>query len=193
MSRRATRTIAPSVEPLTTAEAKEHLLIASAVTGHDGWLEDTITAVREYYEHATDTAVIASTWTQTYRDWPAEIELLRRPVSAITSITYRDTSGNSQTLASSNYRLDAGETQPRIVWDDTAVLPTLDDRPEAITVTYVAGYANAAAVPLDIKHALKLALSQQFEQRSGQSPTNMRASEMGFMAFVNSHSRSTYP
>lgn len=193
MARKAVRTSEPAEEPLTTAEAKVHLGIASAVTGHDSWLEDTIVAIRHQWEHDTDTCLVDSTWQQTYECWPDEIELLRRPVSAIEHIKYYDTNGTLQTLASSNYRLDNGTVQPRVVWDDMAVLPALDTRPEAVIVTYSAGYADAASIPADVKHALKIALALQFEQRSGQTPGNMRANESGYNAFAMKHVRSTYP
>jgi hypothetical protein len=60
-------------------------------------------------------------------------------------------------------------------------------------VTYTAGYEDAAAVPADVKHAIKLMLSAQFEQRSGQGGSNTQATESGYRSFVNRSARSNYP
>ena len=193
MSRKATLATAPATEPLTRAEAKLHLLIATTVTAHDDWVDRAIISARQMYEHDTDSAVISSTWKQTYCDFYDHLELYRGPVSSITSIQYYDANETLQTWASTNYRLDDGETIPRIVWDDDAILPTLDNRPEAVIVTYVAGYTNAAAVPADIKNNILMRIKHEWELHVGGMDSQIKPIERAIENMTRRRERSSYP
>ncbi len=194
MSRKLTRTTSPAEEPITTAQAKLQIGLASGVSGWDDLLEIDITAARQLFEEHAEYCCLESPYTLSMDSFPESyIQLNIRPVQSVTSIQYRDTNGTLQTWASSNYRLDAGSVQPRIVYDDNATFPTLDIRPEAITVTFVAGHEDAASVPSMIKKALLVAVKDAFENRGGREPSNQQASLMCFENLTQANSRNTYP
>ena len=70
------------------------------------------------------------------------IPLLRALVSAINSITYTDTSGDSQTFSSSNYSLvkERGRYYVALTEVSTATWPSVrDQRAYAVTIQFVAG------------------------------------------------------
>ncbi len=155
---------AASSTPISVAEAKANCRV-------DASDEDSLftlwigRAVREA-ENYTQTALMPQTWDQTLDAFPyAEIELLKPPVSAIVSVTYLDTAGALQTLNSGSYSL---ETSTFPGW----LLPTYDtDWPDtqasanAVTIRCTCGYANAAAVPEDIRGWLLAAVNFYYQHR----------------------------
>lgn len=149
--------------PVTLAEAKQHLRILGEDLDAD--VQAALEAAVAWCESACGRALrVSHTLTQRYACWPKDpVRFDREPVSAITSVTYYDADEASQTLASSNYRLlGQSEAGAFLEWDDDFTKPTLDDRADAVTITYTAGYGTIAAVPAEAKHAVKLALSLFF-------------------------------
>ena len=160
---RFTVTTAPSVEPVSLAEAKEHLRVIH--DDDDAYIELLITAARAYVEEHSARALCTQTITLKLPRFPARIELPRPPLASVTSITYVDGDGTTQTLSSSNYRVstsgEPGFIDPayNISW------PTTRDIADAVTVVYVAGYGAAAAVPSLVKQAIKLMVAHLYETR----------------------------
>jgi hypothetical protein len=79
-------------------------------------------------------------------DWPCGYQgiwLPFPPVTSVTSVTYVDVNGASQTLDPSTYALvGGGEDVSRIVPTYGTTWPKAEYNPEAIKVQYVAGYAS---------------------------------------------------
>ena len=182
-----TRTTDAASEPITSAEAKSHMRVDH--NADDTLIAALIKAARQYLEEISGRALINQTWTlkldgfpgcgkdrrnisplytsDRYR-WRSQLPIIlpRAPLSSVSSIAYVDEDGASQTWGSSNYVVDsAGE--PGAVYPAEGVeYPDTDDRPNAVTVTYVAGYgAAASAVPQPIKQALLLLVAQWYEHR----------------------------
>jgi uncharacterized phiE125 gp8 family phage protein len=82
-------------------------------------------------------------------------------------VTYKDLNGNSQTLTLSDYAHTVTAGVPgKIVKKYDATYPETEyGNPDAVVIRYVAGYGNAAAVPDDIKHAIKLIVTDLYEHR----------------------------
>ena len=190
--RRAIRSGSPTFEPVSLAEVKKHLEIADADNSHDQHLSALIQTARELVEHDTQTILATGTFTLTLDDFPDEdeIELLIKPVSSVTSITYLDTAGASQTWSSSNYVLDT--TRPtveiRLAYDKT--WPITRGEPNAVTITFVAGYASAAVVERKFKQMMLLDIARSFQDREGwEAPKDNSAYERLAARFE----RSSYP
>lgn len=159
---------APSAEAITTAEARAHCDIPSADTSHDSYLDSLITAARQKWERDTDSVVMSSTAVEKLDEWPDEpyIELTKRPVQSVTSVAYLDANGNSQTWSSANYSLDLYRPTPAIALAYNVIWPSVLDWDGSITITYVVGHANAAAVPRLWKQAMLMLIGHWFENRS---------------------------
>jgi len=184
-------TTAATREPITVAEAKKQLEIPDADTQHDGYLSDVITVARERVEHDTGVVLLSSTWTYKIDEWPADYIILPvRPLVSVTSIAYLDTAGASQTLSSSLYEVDTSRVRPTIWPTYQATWPALQAIQNAVTVTFVAGYANAEAIPGILRHAVKIAVSQEFEDRTG---LNSSAQGDCYEKMVARYLRTSYP
>lgn len=84
------------------------------------------------------------------------IRLPYEPVRAIVSVKYRDADGAEQTIDAANYRL-AGEN--RCLFGTGFSLPATDCAPDAVTVTYKAGYEHDD-VPANAKQAVIIGVQQ---------------------------------
>lgn len=149
--------------PVTLAEAKEHLRILS--DDLDVEIQAALEAAIEYCESVVGRSLrVSHTLTQTYCQWPCSpVRFDRQPVKSITSVTYCDDDGASQTVSTSDYRLQPSTNAGAVLeWDDGFSYPSLDARLNAVTITYVAGYADIASVPAMAKYAVKLKLKELF-------------------------------
>lgn len=108
-----TRTIDPIVEPVTLAEAKDHLNVTNigspATTSPDDTLITAlIQAAREHAEIYTNRSFVSQTWKLLMDDFPSwELRLSKPPLISVTSIKYYDTDNVQQTLvANTDYTVD---------------------------------------------------------------------------------------
>lgn len=155
----------PATEPLETREALEHLRVEE--DADTMYVERLITAAREWVEMYLGRALVTQTWDLALDEFPEdEIELRKGRLASVTSITYYDTAGAQQTLATSAYQVDDASVPGRVLpapdttWPDTQV-----DRVNAVRVRFVAGYGGAAAVPQAIKAAMLLLIGHLYERR----------------------------
>lgn len=158
-----TRTVEPAMEPLTISEAKAHLRVTGS--DDDTYIESLIVTAREELERQARIALINQTWVAKLDEWPLcrYIELRPAPLSSVTSITYLDETGTSQTLASSEYEVDTGRMPGVVHLAYNATWPTTRITQNAITITYVAGYGeDADNVPRRAKHAMLLWIESHF-------------------------------
>lgn len=79
------------------------------------------------------------------------VELLLPPLQSVTSITYVDEDGATQTLPTDQYQVDAVSEPARIVPAYNVTWPATRKQPNAVIVRFVAGYGTAAEVPAPIK------------------------------------------
>jgi uncharacterized phiE125 gp8 family phage protein len=182
---------APAWEPVTLAEAKAALEIASSTTDHDALLERLIEEARETVEHDTGIVGCTRTFVEKFDNWPdCWIELRRRPVTSVTSITYVDTAGTTQTWTATEYVLDTYRVTPAIRLAYSKTWPTLRGDESGIIVTYVAGYATRATVPQSFRQACLLRVASMFDDRTGRGE---RPDLDAYDRLIQRLMRSSYP
>lgn len=165
------RTSGPAAEPVTRAEAKKQLEIASADTTHDSAIDVMIIAARELVEHDTPYTCVNQTFTLSLTDFPtgdpSVVYLPRRPVQSITSVTYYDASEVQQTLATTVYGLD--DSRRLVYLKYSQCWPDYTPLHDGVVVTFVAGYgSSAAAVPRLLRQAILVDVARQFKYRTGE-------------------------
>jgi len=150
----------PSGDVVTSTEMKRHLKVDD--TARDADITAFTAAAIEQVERDTRRQLLTATWRLNLRTWPTLIEIPKGPVTSITSITYTDGNGDSQTLSPDQYQVQL-HSQPimiRPAWG--ASWPTIRPDENAIQVTFVSGYGAAAAVPETLKSAIKLIVEGLF-------------------------------
>ena len=170
-------TTAPTVEPVTLADAKAHLRVDA--NAEDAFISSLIVTSRLHVEAALGLALVAQSWLLTLDAWPSSrtLELPLRPVLSVQSVAVRNADGSLSTLAPSLYHLDRRSSPPRIV-ATASPMPTPAVVADGIEVRFTAGYgALAGDVPAPIRHALLLLVAHWFENREpvgvGQAATRI--------------------
>lgn len=152
-------------EPLSTAELKAQL--RKTTTDEDALIASYGVAAREWCEEYTNHILVAREVTDAFSAWGDYLTLLHQPITigdptpALT-VTYEDSEGDE-----TEYELGVIRDQkyPWTIYPPFGqAFPALADN-GTISVTYTAGYANAAAVPEKFKWAIKLLVTSMFENR----------------------------
>lgn len=163
---------APTVEPLTLQEAKDHLRVDHE--DDDALIDALITAARQQAEIFCRRSLLTQTWDLFLDCFPDDDELClpRPPLQSVAFIKYLDLNGVQQTFASSNYRVDTASTPGQVTLAYGAYWPSYQEIENSIQVRFVAGYGDfASAVPRPIAQALLLMIGGWYEDRSsGQAP-----------------------
>ncbi len=94
-----------------------------------------------------------------------EIILDDGPVISLTSFTYYDANNALQTVDAATYLLDNHSVPDVVELNQTSDWPSTYDRRNAVLLAYRAGWANADAVPAEIKIAAKLYCGHFYENR----------------------------
>ena len=169
-------TSAPATEPVTLAEAKDHLRVFHG--DDDSYISNfVIPAARVWAETVTHRAFITQTWVLKLNGFGCggPIYLPRPPLVSITTITYTDTAGTAGTAwaaSSSGYTLEqpSGEhaLHASIRPSYSVSYPSTRDIVDSVVITYVAGYGAASTVPKGIKHGMLMVMDDLYRQRGSQ-------------------------
>ena len=162
------RTTEPTLaqEPVTVAEARRQCRIGDGIDYHDEELSGLIPAARRQVEKDAILVFYTGSFTWTITAFSSgqflEIDGVR-PVTAISSIAYIDTAGDSQTWASSNYSLkEFHRKHSAVALTYGNSWPSVRGDVNGITITLTAGYSSVLAMPPEAKVAVKLALHVQW-------------------------------
>jgi len=153
----------PTEEPITLTQVKVQVRVDDAAS--DDLLTSLIAAARQHVEARTGRGLITQTRVLRLGDFPEQIVLREGLLQAISSVTYVDVDGVVQTLDETAFQVDPYSDPPRIMAAYASIWPTTRCQPNAVTVTYVCGYADAASVPNDIKAALLMIVADLFANR----------------------------
>lgn len=160
---------APALEPVTLDEAKKQVEVAFVDSQHNDHLNRLIRAAREYVEERTGRAILTQTWDLFADSIPYDMlsmSLPKPPLASVTHLKYYDTSGVQQTWSSSNYIVSTNREPGRLALAYGISWPSVQARPDAVSVRFVAGNTTQALVPFRLKAAMLLLIAHWFEYRS---------------------------
>lgn len=178
----------PTSEPITTAEARQHLRIDTLDDGAENEAQENeltrfIKAARYYLEQSTGRTFHEQTLEWVMDRWPQDYVDLPRatPLIAISSLKWKDTAGTETTVDPSNYIADTDSTPGRLVraygvsWPSTTLFPS-----NPIRIRYRAGLATTSPVSEigdEVKTAMLLLVAGMWENRETETVTDMKTLE----------------
>ena len=183
----------PAAYPITLSEAKAHLNIEHG--DDDAIIGAMIASATDYAESYTNRDFIQRTWAYSFDSLSGGGFLLpKSPVQSVSSITYIDGDGASQTLSTDVYDLDSGVTPSLVYLKYNQSWPATRSQRNAITVTFISGYAGLGSpvdvrggVPDVIRQAVKLLIGDNYANREniivGASLANTKASDSLLSAY----------
>lgn len=166
---RLTLVTAPAVEPVYLLEAKAHLRVTE--DDEDALIGQLITVAREALDGRDGLlgrALIQQTWKLTLPKFSRAIEIPLPPLISVDAISYIDSDGDAQTIDLQTVTVEGiGDAASAILRPASGTSwPSTYDHPEAVAITFTAGYgATAADIPAPVKQALLLDIAHMFENR----------------------------
>ena len=174
----------PAEEPVSLAEAKQHLRVDSG--DDDLLIGSLITAARQAAETKTGRQLITARWKLVLDAFPGPslmqsatgasfslpghaILLAKCPVQSAVSIEYLDMNGTTQVMPASDYVLDAACEPARLTPAFGKTWPSTLPQMGAVSVTFDAGYGAASAVPEGLKSWIKLRVGSLYGHREEMS------------------------
>ena len=153
----------PSDEPLTTSEVKEWLKVDYDTD--DTLIDGLIGAARRHAESYTGRLLMPQRVEEYFDFFEYPTLNLSFQPSTFLGVEYLDEDGATQTLSASDYTVDIISRPSRIVINPDKSWPVTGSYPNAVTVEYIAGFADAASVPDSFKTAMKLLIAFLYENR----------------------------
>jgi hypothetical protein len=150
---------APYAEPIHLTEVKKHLRVD--LDDDDDLIQGYIAAARYDVEFATDRQLVAATWMLHLDQFPygkialartepqmlapfygprGEVELAKSPLLSLTSVRYKDSSATWQTLATTQYVVDATIEPPQISLVYGVAWPIAWHEEDVVQITFVSGH-----------------------------------------------------
>lgn len=168
---------APSVDPVTLAEAKLHCKVD--ISTDDDLITGLITAARDYVERWTRRTLVYTGYLLALDGFPdGPIELPRAPVVSAAAATvfayasprvqYYDPDGDLITLTvDDDYELSLDANPPALVLPPLVAWPSVQEaRSNNVLVNFVSGYGAAStAVPALLRHAVLLLVAHWYANR----------------------------
>jgi uncharacterized phiE125 gp8 family phage protein len=152
-------TVAPASEPITLALAKQQCRVED--TTEDDLIGGYVAAARAHAEAYCNTPLVSRTITAKCDDFCDFAAFPLGPLASVISVSYVDTDGANQTLATSVYEVRSDGLDVSLVLKYNQVWPSIRYG-SRITVTAVAGYTD---VPDDIIHAILLLVAHWYQNR----------------------------
>lgn len=154
----------PANEPVALADAKVH---ARVYTDSD---DDEITAFivgsRAMTEKATRRQLVSAEWQLVLPCFPVlGFELPRPPLVSVDSIAYYDLDNALQTLSTDVYQTVTAGHYGSVHLKFGQSWPDTYSRPDAVTVTYTAGYGDADAVPQVLKQGIMMRVAHWYRNK----------------------------
>lgn len=153
-----------NTEILSLDDVKQHLRIDTDFD--DAVITAFIVAAKDYVENFLNGALTTQVWEAVLDHWLPKIQLYMFPIVSIDSIIYSDMLGTEYTLDSTGYNINLN-SRPAVItrpvytcWPLVILYPT-----GAIHIQFTAGYASAADIPQAILLAMKMLISQWYENR----------------------------
>jgi len=175
------------VEPIGLNEAKTHLRIEQSQNEENELILGLIAASRQMVESYLGRQLVSATWELSLQSFKEEIELPHPPVQSITSITYIDQLGVTQTVDPTVYELDSNVLPPvvRLAWNQWWPCPR--SQSNAVRVKYVAGYGDSGNdVPFGIRAAMLLQIGYLYENRESVNIGNITSElPLAFKSLLN--------
>lgn len=158
------RTVAPTTTPVSLTEAKAHLRVDH--DDQDELITAQIKAATAHFDGYTGIlgrALVTQTWRQDFCRFADRLPLPVSPVISITSVVYYDAGNMQQTLDASAYDLFADARGAYLTLQHVQSWPGTYPRNNAASVTFIAGFGDAADIPEPIRQAILLIVQRLYD------------------------------
>ena len=179
------RTSSPVIESVTLEEVKRFLNVATHTD--DTLLSDIIFNTTDYLESVLHRQFLAASYRFSLDRFPWDpnwsiqqniwwtidprsiIEIPRPPLQSITAIVYQDVNNTQQTFATTEYGVDVDSEPGRVYLLPGHSWPSTYAIPNAVKITYFAGWTTVATMPQRLRSLLLFVIGDLYHYRRGTS------------------------
>lgn len=177
---------APTSRIVTRDVVKKHCRIELDEDYENELLDSYVVAATDLIQSRCDLTFLQTTYDWALSGFPpchqAAIYIPKGPLVSITSISYTDTAGSSQTFT--DFETGAGE--PSIIWPSyDFIWPQARPQRQSVVIRYVAGFADVDSVPQMAKQAVLLTVGHWFRNRELSTEKPMHDLPMAVDALCN--------
>lgn len=179
------RVTAPSVSPISLAEAKAQMRVEG--NDDDIVIQRLIDAAVAFVDAqgVLGFAMITQTWGQWLSPNPGTVQLSLGPVQSVSAVKYYDVDGVLQTATLSDFNVFGTPNRITVSPKAGKAWPVTQTRDDAIKIEYVVGYgATSASVPQTVRHALMMLVAHWYENRETSSEKQMLDMPYGFSEMI---------
>ncbi|MEW5421394.1 head-tail connector protein [Amorphus sp. 3PC139-8] len=151
----------PTLEPVTLAEAKQHLRVDT--DAEDTLIADLIAAARRHVEATTGRALLAQGWRIVRETVPHSgiVRLEPQPVLSIDAVTVRASDGTASVLGAEDYVMDLVSSRLRLLPGGAGRW-----RADQVEIDITAGYGTVAGdVPAPLRQAVLMLVAHWHQHR----------------------------
>ena len=130
----------PAGEPVSRTEAKLHMRVDS--TAEDSLTDILISTARQWCEAFTRRQLVTADYVMLLDYLPSRLVLPRAPLQSVTSITYVDAAGDTQTAAATLYDVLTHREPGEIALGYGDSWPSTRGHTNDVTITWKAGYSS---------------------------------------------------
>jgi uncharacterized phiE125 gp8 family phage protein len=168
-------TVEPAEEPVTLAEASLFMRYTGSL--QNAVVTALIVAARKDVESWTNKTMVTTTYEYYTNNLYDEILIPTGTIQSIASITYQDSADATQTLTSTLYKLDNKSIQNKVFRDPLESYPQVLVQPNAVKITFDAGFGAASTVPENLKTVIKMRVAELFEHREANTTASRQPNE----------------
>jgi uncharacterized phiE125 gp8 family phage protein len=176
-----TRSVAPTVEPVSLALAKQHLRVDH--NDENELIAEYIASATAWVESYLERSLLRQTWQLVFDGFPCDgenIEMRRPPTLDLLTFTYYDVNDDEQDVDVDSFTTMFNVDCGLIGLNAGYAWPVVSDRPGPVRISYRAGYGtDASSVPADIRRAVRTMVEHQYRTR-GPVAVGTIASQMPF-------------
>jgi uncharacterized phiE125 gp8 family phage protein len=163
---RVQRQTSLSFEPVTLAEAKNHLRVD--IADDDDLINRLVKTARLWCEEHADITLVGGAFFGFADELPLGSDYLQipgPPLTGVTGVVYVNQSGGSTTIGPSGLLVDTVSRPGRVFPSFGTQWPTARQQPNAVRVEYTAGPLSAAGVDERAKQAMLMLVGHWYENR----------------------------
>jgi uncharacterized phiE125 gp8 family phage protein len=167
---RLVRLTAPTDAVVDLARAKQHLNVDSG--HHDAKITDLVAAATTWLDGdrgVLGRCLMPQRWAATLPCFACRaIELPLPPTIAVISIAYLDIAGAQRTLSADDYRhVGGGSDAAHIVLKSGRIWPQTACEPDAVRITFEAGYAPGSPEIEPLRRAILMMVERWYDSEGG--------------------------
>lgn len=147
--------------PVSLTEAKASCEVG--FTDDDTYLNDLIAAATGVIEEMSGKQLVTQTWTRTSPSAVDKVQIEKRPLISVTSMSYYDRDDSLQTLDVANFYIYKSEDRAWIEPKENFDWPDLYDRMDALSIVFTTGYAT---IPPELKQAIRMLIRYWYDSRA---------------------------